>query len=234
MNQRTVIGGTVYESVGSNTSNLLLRCNGTARIQWGNKLIDLIKNGKLATNTPQFIFKIKDQSEIKSDGIYILETEEVQQIYICINGNHYTISTQDLYISASTKQDVTVDQRKQVLVNMGIYYNTVAELRDANITNGIVYVDELNKWFHIQDGTVSLIQTQVIANSVQELSNQEDLTRVESVYFIKGMITMMDNTQPIPEGWALCDGGNYTYNNSTVQTPIIKSDNEDIIFIMKL
>jgi hypothetical protein len=45
---------------------------------------------------------------------------------------------------------------------------------------------------------------------------------------------MMDNTQPIPKGWALCDGECYTYNNSTVQTPIIKSDNEDIIFIMKL
>jgi hypothetical protein len=32
MSERTVIGGVSYETIGSNTSNLLLRCNGTARI----------------------------------------------------------------------------------------------------------------------------------------------------------------------------------------------------------
>jgi hypothetical protein len=32
MSERTTIGGTVYETVGSTSSNLLLRCNGTARI----------------------------------------------------------------------------------------------------------------------------------------------------------------------------------------------------------
>jgi hypothetical protein len=49
MSERTTIGGVVYESLGSSTSNLLLKCNGTARIQWGGKLIDLIKNGKIAS-----------------------------------------------------------------------------------------------------------------------------------------------------------------------------------------
>ena len=49
MNERTTIGGVVYESIGSSTSNLLLKCNGVARIQWGNKLIDLIKNGHVNT-----------------------------------------------------------------------------------------------------------------------------------------------------------------------------------------
>jgi hypothetical protein len=49
MSERTTIGGTVYEAIGSSSSNLLLKCNGTARIQWGGKLIDLIKNGKIAS-----------------------------------------------------------------------------------------------------------------------------------------------------------------------------------------
>ena len=44
MSERTTIGGVSYETIGSSSSNLLLKCNGTARIQWGNKLIDLIKN----------------------------------------------------------------------------------------------------------------------------------------------------------------------------------------------
>jgi hypothetical protein len=67
MSERTTIGGTVYESVGSSSSNLLLKCNGTARIQWGSKLIDLIKNGKIASenSSSPIIFNIKDESEIK-------------------------------------------------------------------------------------------------------------------------------------------------------------------------
>jgi hypothetical protein len=48
MNEKVTIGGISYEAVGSKSSNLLLRCNGTARIEWGDKLIDLIKNGKIA------------------------------------------------------------------------------------------------------------------------------------------------------------------------------------------
>jgi microcystin-dependent protein len=29
------------------------------------------------------------------------------------------------------------------------------------------------------------------------------------------------STEPIPKGWALCDGNIYTYNNNEVQTPKI-------------
>lgn len=76
MSERTTIGNTVYESIGSSSSNLLLKCNGTARIQWGNKLIDLIKNGKIASeNTQEFIYVIQDENEIRSDGLYIINSE---------------------------------------------------------------------------------------------------------------------------------------------------------------
>jgi hypothetical protein len=32
MSEKTTIGGTIYETLGSSDSNLLLKCNGTARI----------------------------------------------------------------------------------------------------------------------------------------------------------------------------------------------------------
>ena len=38
MMEKTTIGGTTYDSIGSSSSNLLLKCNGTARIQWGGQL----------------------------------------------------------------------------------------------------------------------------------------------------------------------------------------------------
>ena len=88
MSERTTIGGTVYEAIGSSSSNLLLKCNGTARIQWGNKLIDLIKNGKIASEDSQeLIFIVSDESQIKSDGIYVLTTEESNQLLVNKNGN---------------------------------------------------------------------------------------------------------------------------------------------------
>ena len=102
MSERTTIGGTVYESIGSSSSNLLLRCNGTAKIQWGNKLIDLIKNGKLAIESSS-INIISDESEIKKDGIYIVNKETSCQLWVCLKGEHYNLIGGDLYISANTK-----------------------------------------------------------------------------------------------------------------------------------
>lgn len=92
MMEKTTIGGTTYDSIGSSSSNLLLKCNGTARIQWGGKLIDLIKNGKLAvdkSNNSEQIFIVSNESEIKSDGIYVITSEETPKLCICKNGQQY-------------------------------------------------------------------------------------------------------------------------------------------------
>lgn len=235
MNERTTIGGTVYETVGSSSSNLLLRCNGTARIQWGNKLIDLVKNGKLASgDSPGGVFIISNESEIKSDGIYILNNETSSQLWICSKGKHYNLTGKDLYISASTKQDITVDQQKQVLENMNMYFNTIDDVINAGIKNGLIYIEELKKFYYLTDGKVELLQTMLVADSVEKLKNQEDLNQADQLYFTKGMIIMYLSTQPIPTGWAKCDGASYTYNGESVITPLIESNNDSYIFIVKL
>lgn len=93
MNERTIIGGVSYETIGSNTSNLLLKSNGNVKVQWGNKLIDLIKNGKIASENKSFqIFVISNESEINSDGIYILVTDENPQLWICKDGTKYNFN----------------------------------------------------------------------------------------------------------------------------------------------
>lgn len=92
MMEKITIGGTTYDSIGSSSSNLLLKCNGTARIQWGGKLIDLIKNGKLAVDTNNNsvqIFIVSNESEIKSDGIYVITEGETPKLCICKNGQQY-------------------------------------------------------------------------------------------------------------------------------------------------
>ena len=285
MSERTTIGGVNYETVGSSTSNLLLKCNGTARIQWGNKLIDLIKNGKLASGDSSVqVSIVSEESEIKTDGIYILDKEK-PQLLINKKGKNYNLTGTDLYISTN-KQDITGEQKFQVLQNIGMYYNTLDDVNNSGIQNGIVYVIEDNKLYTIQNGTISefeaTIQTVTVENEQQEgelinssvkiilnvadldyliLENQKititqpvhiqkhaqfgseeaDETTGYRLYydgseycldidkinvrnpsnnsFVRGMIIMYSGIAAIPEGWAVCDGGTYTYLGITTTTP---------------
>ena len=174
MSERTTIGGTVYESIGSSSSSLLLKCNGTARIQWGGKLIDLIKNGKIASadnSTPIFI--ISNESEIKSEGIYILNSDKFPKLLIYKDGDLYNLNETDLYISANNKQDITVEQKKQALENIGIYYNTYTELESSDIQNGIAYVLENGNLYTIKNGIISDFEATLKTVTVETSKNQE-------------------------------------------------------------
>ena len=42
--------GKAYDTVGSTNKNLILQTRGDLKIRWGNKFIDLIKNGKIRFN----------------------------------------------------------------------------------------------------------------------------------------------------------------------------------------
>ena len=154
MNERTTIGGITYESVGSSSANLLLKCNGTARIQWGSKLIDLIKNGKIVSeNSKDLIFIIKDKSEITVDGIYIIESEN-PQFWVRKNGNNYDLTGTDLYISTNTKQNLTSEQKTQALNNIGVQYNTLQDLQNSNMQNGIAYIIDTKTLYTIKEGII--------------------------------------------------------------------------------
>lgn len=188
MSERTTIGGTVYEVVGSSSSNLLLKCNGTARIQWGNKLIDLIKNGKIASeNSSTPIFVISDESEIKSDGIYVLQTENSSQLWIRKNSETYNFTDTDLYISASTKQNITVDQQKQALENIGMYYNTLDDVKKAGVQNGLVYVLEDKSLYTVTEGVITEFEAKLKAIAVEEKEEGEIINSS-----VKVVLSVMD------------------------------------------
>lgn len=176
MSERTTIGGTVYEAVGSSSSNLLLKCNGTARIQWGNKLIDLIKNGKLVTaDSSTQIEVISDTSEIKKDGIYVLDTDSVSQLWVCKKGKQYNITGKDLYISANTKQDITAEQKQQALYNIGMYYNTLDEVKASGILNGIVYVLNDNSLYTVQNGVIKEFEAKIKTVTVEQEQEEGEI-----------------------------------------------------------
>lgn len=249
MSERTVIGGVSYETVGSSSSNLLLRCNGTARIQWGSKLIDLIKNGKIASSESQdFIFEVASEEDIKKDGIYILNTETEedtkQELLVFKNGQKYSLKEMDLYISATNKQEITVEQQKQALENIGILYNTLADVPATQIQNGLVYVLDQHTLYSIKNGTLTAYQAEVKTVTVEKQEQSEtDINKSRSTLnntsFIKGMIIMYHNSESIPEGWAICDGQEHTYLETVIKTPnlsdkFIKDELGDLVYIIKL
>lgn len=170
MSERVTIGNVVYETIGSSSSNLLLRCNGTARIQWGTKLIDLVKNGKIGSES-DFIYIISDEKEMKSDGIYIINKEEGSEFFIYKKGNKYNLSKTDLYVSADVDQKLTSEQQLQVLLNVGLYYNTLEELQNSEIKNGIGYVIENQTLYNIKNGVIESLNgtiVQVENDDIQE------------------------------------------------------------------
>lgn len=174
MSERTTIGETVYEVVGSSSSNLLLKCNGTARIQWGNKLIDLIKNGKIASGDSSLnVSVVTDESEIKSKGIYILDTGKSLQLWIYNNGRAYNLTGTELYISANNKQEITVEQKEIALENIGLCYRTKKDLDSAGLNNGIAYVLEDNTLYTITNGVINELEAKLKTVTVEQESEQE-------------------------------------------------------------
>lgn len=190
MSERTTIGGTVYEAIGSSSSNLLLRCNGTARIQWGGKLIDLIKNGKIASSdSKELIFTVSSESEIKSDGVYILTTGESNYLWICKDGVKYDLTNTDLYISASKPQNLTSEQKKQALNNIGMYYNTLKEVEDAKIQYGLVYVLENKTLYTISNGVITEFEAKLKTVEVDNVNTGEDVIKGK----VKLVLSILDD-----------------------------------------
>lgn len=79
-----IISGRSYSQIGDSDSDFLIKTRGQVKIQWGNKFIDLIKDGKINTNS-KFIFLIDDKDSIGTkNGLYVTKAQEV---YLKINDN---------------------------------------------------------------------------------------------------------------------------------------------------
>lgn len=175
MSERTTIGGVSYESIGSSSSNLLLKCNGTARIQWGGKLIDLIKDGKIASTSEakEQVFVVNSTDEITSDGVYVVTTEDSSQLWVNKNGTRYNLNGTDLYISATKKQNITGEQKQQAIINLGLYYDTIEAAKNDNIQNGLVYILNDKKLYKVANGVYTEFQASSQTVTVEKQEEEE-------------------------------------------------------------
>ena len=84
--QITTMFGKAYDTVGSVDRNLILQTRGDLKVKWGNKYIDLIKNGKINVDV-DLLKKIDSKDSIHKDGLYLIEKEDIPEMLPISNHN---------------------------------------------------------------------------------------------------------------------------------------------------
>ena len=172
---KTTMFGKTYNTIGSSDSNFIIKTKGDLKIQWGNKYIDLIKNGKVVSENSSIIQTAVSQEEISSDGIYLITDENGDtQVWLSSSGTKIQLSSQSqetTFVSFMVEQEVTSDQQKQALRNIGFYYDSLQELQSAKVAAGIFYVLGEQKLYIAKDGLVS----EYLNSTVGTLSDKQPL-----------------------------------------------------------
>lgn len=148
----TVIAGKPSNTVGEKDSTLILR-GSSVKVQWGNKFIDLIKNGKINIEQDKLLKLVDSVDNIKQDGIYLVD----DQVWVTINGTKIQLSgnASTVYVSFVDIQNMTYDNKNKALHNIGFYYDSIEDVKKANISSGLIYVLGDNKLYSVIDGVLS-------------------------------------------------------------------------------
>ena len=106
----TTMFGKAYDTVGSADRNLILQTRGDLKVKWGNKYIDLIKNGKINVDV-DLLKKVNSKDSIYKDGLYLIEKEDTSEVWLSINGSIINLLGEigTTYVSFMAPQDVTSD-----------------------------------------------------------------------------------------------------------------------------
>lgn len=164
--------GKTYNTVGSANTNLMLQTKGDLKIRWGNKFIDLVKNGKI--NAESDVLKTADSSDgISSDGIFVVRNGDKDEIWIRIGKTLVNVNQEvpQEYISYKEEQKLTGEERQIALSNIGMIFDTYTNLSSSGIKNGIAYVLETQQFFSIVDGQVNEYNFETKIQDPLELGN---------------------------------------------------------------
>ena len=186
---KTNLFGKTYNTVGSTDSNFIIKTKGDLKVQWGNKYIDILKNGKIASSSEGFIYEYNSIDEIKKDGLYLINDQVVIR---CNNKNIELNNFENTYISYLQPQELTTEQKQITLKNIGLYYDTLEEAKQAGLNNGMVFILSENKIFFIKDGILSEYKISENATAVQKIES----TGIENIVVSDDMITININSTP--------------------------------------
>ena len=203
---KTNMFGKTYNTIGSTDSNFIIKTKGDLKIQWGNKYIDVIKNGKIVSNDISIFYIVETKDDIKNDGIYLVGED---QLWVSIKGQKFNIpmdeteSSGTSYISFLVDQQLKPEEKYRALTNIGFYYKSLNDVKD--ITSGLVYVEETQKLYIIDKGVLTPYYT-VDKTDQSEMSNTLDelwvgplhLYQQEGYGIIDSSVNMMISQENIP------------------------------------
>lgn len=173
---KTNMFGKAYNTIGSTDSNFIIKTKGDLKVQWGNKYIDVIKNGKIASEGSKILFVVNSPEEVKQNGVYIVTSTEGNELWVCIDGIKIQIantSEETTYVSFLVEQKATTEQKHQALTNIGFYYETISEAKAADIVSGIIYVENDNKLYIAKNGTLTEYLVTTSNTPIMEEESQE-------------------------------------------------------------
>lgn len=174
---KTNMFGKTYNTIGSTDSNFIIKTKGDLKVQWGGKFIDIIKNGKLASAGADILKVATSSDEISSNGIYLVPTEEGNEVWISIDGTKVNLAGEvgTTYVSFLAEQkEVTADQKYTALTNVGFYYETLEQAKASGIKAGIVFIPSEQKLYVIKDGQFS--DYYLVQSSINNTTSEKDNT----------------------------------------------------------
>lgn len=181
----TVIAGKPSNTVGEKDAVLILR-GSSVKVQWGNKFIDIVKNGKINAEYDKVLRSVDSVESIKQDGVYLID----DQIWVSINGTKIQLAGTDskVYVSFAEKQEIESEKQRTALKNIGFYYDTLEEAQSKGIQSGIIYVLGDNKLYTIVDGQFSeyFVQKPIIEEEKVEDALQKMLYIEEYSLWVDG------------------------------------------------
>lgn len=149
-----VMFGRSYSQIGSSDSDFVIKTKGQVKIQWGNKFIDLIKDGKINVDS-KFIFSVNTVDDIGvKNGIYVTQDGSV---YLKTGESIINLVGEIgvSYVSFMEPQKTTSDQKLTALKNIGFLYDDISAVDSSAIQNGVIYLLSERKLYTVKDGVLS-------------------------------------------------------------------------------
>lgn len=155
------IFGRSYESVGKESADFCIKTKGKVKIKWGNKYIDLVKDGKINVEA-DFIFSVQDKDHIGTkEGIYVTDDGVV---YLKVGDTIIPIygDTQGSdYVAYVIQDGKTGEEKSNAQKNIGINFDTLADAQASGISNGMVFISGENAIYKIKDGVFEKVEFKV-------------------------------------------------------------------------
>ena len=180
--------GRNYESVGKDGSDFLIKTKGKVKIKWGNKYIDLVKDGKINVDAKIFrnVETEDDVATSSGNGIFITNDGKV---FIKFGDTIIPIvqdASSSNFVSFELQEGKTGEEKMNAQKNIGILAETIDELTSYEIQSGLAYVSSEDAIYIISNGIPNKLEFTIpnpITNPVHVLVDKELYSMLLEGYF---------------------------------------------------